>query len=141
MASLLVAEPVSLPPRVDGHATPDVPPSSEGPGTEQVTIPKRYLQELFDLAVNSMDFGSGYWDNDDVVTGRAVAEVLGVDPATATPSEFRKYFAHPFEKRDHSKFFPSHFVVLCRACTELEEHVAHHGVSLGVTRPEDVLEG
>lgn len=111
---------------------------------EMVTLPKRLLEELFDLAVNSTGFGSGYWDNDDVVTSRAVAEILGVDPAEATPRDFRKYFAHDFAPYldSHGRPRPGFFggEPRCQHCNAAEDHVVHHGVSLGVHRSEDVVE-
>jgi hypothetical protein len=48
-------------------------------------IDKVTLQGLFDIAVGSMDFGSGFLDIDDVKVLRKVAELLGVDPSEGTP--------------------------------------------------------
>ena len=53
-----------------------------------VTIDREVLQKTFDTAVNSMDFGSGFLDDDEVTALRACAEVLGVDPMVATPQNF-----------------------------------------------------
>ena len=53
------------------------------------------LRALFDVAVSSMDFGSGFLDDEEVAYLREVAGILGVDPAEATPANFRcKYRRH-----------------------------------------------
>jgi hypothetical protein len=53
------------------------------------------LRALFDIAVSSMDFGSGFLDDEEVARLREVAELLGVDPMAATPENFRcKYRGH-----------------------------------------------
>jgi hypothetical protein len=64
---------------------------------EQVTIPKLTAQILFDALVQSMDFGSGFLDTEEVEALRAMAVVLGVDPAQATPAEFTARYPHTFK--------------------------------------------
>ncbi|MDG4792712.1 hypothetical protein [Micromonospora sp. WMMD1082] len=59
-------------------------------GTEDLRI-------LFDAVCNSLDFGSGFLDTEEVEALRRLAETLGVDPMVATPSEFRAQYAHDFE--------------------------------------------
>lgn len=54
------------------------------------------LRALFDLAVNSLDFGSGFWDREDTEVARRVAVLLGVDPMVATPSLDRRNYPHGF---------------------------------------------
>ncbi len=44
---------------------------------------------VFDVAVRSMDFGSGFLDDEEVSLLRRAARLLGVDPMEATPSNFR----------------------------------------------------
>lgn len=61
---------------------------------EMVTLPREALRALFDLAVNSMNFGSGFWETADTDTARAVAVVLGLDPMEATPSNHRANYEH-----------------------------------------------
>ena len=56
---------------------------------EQVTIDRSVLQMVFDAAVHSMDFVSGFLDGETVVALRAIAVLLGVDPMIATPPEFK----------------------------------------------------
>lgn len=51
-----------------------------------VTVNHETLQAVFDIAVNSMDFGSGFLEESDVVMLREVAVLLGVSPRIATPA-------------------------------------------------------
>ena len=53
---------------------------------------QKLARVLFDLAVNSADFGSGFMDDEDVAALREAAKVLGVDPMEATPSKFRCWY-------------------------------------------------
>jgi hypothetical protein len=58
-------------------------------------IDDEVLRALFDVAVHSMDFGSGGLDDEEVAHLRAVAVILGVDPAEGTPRNFLcKYRGH-----------------------------------------------
>lgn len=52
---------------------------------EEIAVPKPVLQVVFDTAVQSMDFGSGMLDKEEVDALRACAVLLGVDPRLATP--------------------------------------------------------
>ena len=70
-----------------------------------IEIERETLQVIFDLAVNSLDFGSGFWDSDETIVARKVARLLGVDPMLATPSAFRSHFSHNWEGRA----YPPHF--------------------------------
>lgn len=65
--------------------------------SEQITIPKETAQRLFDALVNSMDFGSGFLETDDVEALRGLAVALGVDPATGTPGPFKAKYPHAFD--------------------------------------------
>jgi hypothetical protein len=69
-----------------------------------VLVPLDDLQRLFDTAVNSMDFGSGFLDNEEVVTIRYFAKMLGVDPITATPGNFRKQFSHQYKPQTRTTY-------------------------------------
>jgi hypothetical protein len=59
---------------------------------EVIKIPRDVLQKTFDTAVGSMDFGSGFLDNEEVDALRAYAVLLGVDVAEATPEDFKKQY-------------------------------------------------
>lgn len=56
--------------------------------TETTTLPTEDLRALFDLAVGSLNFTSGFWDSDEVEAARRCATALGIDPIHATPREF-----------------------------------------------------
>lgn len=64
---------------------------------EMITIPKLTAQILFDALANSMDFGSGFLDTEEVEALRGLAVAIGVDPATGTPLEFQRDYPHVFE--------------------------------------------
>lgn len=55
---------------------------------ETTTLPTEDLRVVFDTAVGSLDFASGFLDNDEVLALQRVAVVLGVDPMKATPHNF-----------------------------------------------------
>lgn len=63
-----------------------------------LAIEKDVLQKVFDAAVYSMDFSSGFLDNDEVEALRKCAVVLGVDPRIATPRNFLATY-YPDEPR------------------------------------------
>lgn len=86
---------------------------------EMVTLTREQLRLIFDLAVGSMDFGSGFWYEEDVMAARAVAKILGVDPGEGTPTNFRSEFNHPLDGPD--------FRGLCRVCLEPPDHASHTG--------------
>lgn len=48
--------------------------------TGPVTVDSEDLRILFDLAINSLDFGSGWWDWEDKAAGQKIAIALGIDP-------------------------------------------------------------
>lgn len=65
-----------------------------------VFVRREALQAILDLAVGSMDFGSGYWDHEDIVAAREIATTLGVDPLDVTPSDYRGHFEHTFKAHE-----------------------------------------
>ncbi len=69
--------------------------------TVEMVIDRRLLQIVFDVAVESMDFSSGFLDDEEVDALREVAVVLGVDPMIATPENFKCKFdgKHDFSPR------------------------------------------
>jgi hypothetical protein len=52
-------------------------------------IDRDTLAKLFDIAVGSMNFTSGFLYDEDVLALRAVAELLGLDPMVGTPDNFK----------------------------------------------------
>jgi hypothetical protein len=61
---------------------------------DTITVDRELVQVVFDTAINSMDFGSGFLDQAEVEALRGLAVVLGVDPATATPRQFTCAMVH-----------------------------------------------
>lgn len=68
-----------------------------------VTLPLANLQILFDTAVNSMDWGSGFLDKEEIAVLRRVALILGIDPLTATPDN------HKCQYRGHHKWIVNYY--------------------------------
>jgi len=68
-----------------------------GTKADLIKLSKDDLQILFDVAVNSLDFSSGFLDNEEVEALRSVAKVLGVNPMIATPTNFHEQYTHGFE--------------------------------------------
>ncbi len=54
-----------------------------------VEVPRTVLQAVFDLAVGSMDFASGFFEDEDTEATRAIAVLLGIDPMLGTPRNHR----------------------------------------------------
>lgn len=54
----------------------------------EITLPMDEARKVFDTAINSMDFGSGFLDNDEVEALRKFAVRIGINPMHATPSNF-----------------------------------------------------
>lgn len=66
-----------------------------------VSLPFTDLQALFDIAVGSMNFTSGFLDSDEVAVLRRVAVAIGVDPMVGTPREFATQFPHDYKEEDY----------------------------------------
>jgi hypothetical protein len=64
------------------------------PMGDEMRIDRELVQVVFDTAINSMDFGSGFLDEAEVLALRGVAAALGVDPAVATPRQFACKMVH-----------------------------------------------
>jgi hypothetical protein len=81
--------------------------------TDAVQIDRTVLQIVFDVAVNSMDFGSGCLVDEDVEALRAVAVLLEVDPMLATPDNFKCKYAG--EHKLWGSELPK-YANMCRLC-------------------------
>lgn len=79
------------------------------------------VQMLFDLMVHSMDFGSGFLDDDEVEALRRVAEQLGVEKDVATPSEFKHKYPHEFKPKSWDS-------TRCEKCDRAEDWKAHQPI-------------
>lgn len=64
--------------------------------TGMVLMPRGNVQEMFDIIVGSLDFGSDFLDQEQIEMLRSVAETLGLNPMAATPSKYSKSFPHAF---------------------------------------------
>ena len=62
-----------------------------------ITLPRALVMTVFDIATESMDFGSGFLDEEEVLALRALAEALGVDPLLATPRNLKCRFTGTHE--------------------------------------------
>lgn len=71
----------------------------------KITLAPEDAKALFDIAVGSMDFGSGFLDNEEVDILRAFAVKLGLDPMEATPSNFRKTYPHAFRAEEPGPYW------------------------------------
>ena len=93
----------------------------------KIEIELELLKNLFDLAVGSMDWGSGFWDDEDTACGRAVAELIGVDPIVATPYTYRDRFRHTYTQYDPALThpFPETWANRCRYCNSPREAEIH----------------
>jgi len=90
-----------------------------------VEVPLDDLQKLFDTAVNSMDFGSGFLDHDEVLTLRMFARILDVEPMTATPDNFRKQFPHQYKPQMRTVYDWTVLDHFERAKTKRDEEVCY----------------
>ncbi len=76
-----------------------------------VAVPTEDLRTMFDIAVGSLNFVSGFLDSDEVDVLRRVAVQIGVDPMAGTPKEFALRTAHP-----HTPEYPSWSTGPCKWC-------------------------
>jgi hypothetical protein len=81
--------------------------------TTPVTVTIGMLQALLDAISGSLDFGSGFLNNEEVEVMRAVAGLIGVDPDRVTPPEYmclyRGFHTFPESRRGGERPF-------CRSC-------------------------
>lgn len=61
---------------------------------DDVTVRRGDLRAILDVATQSMDFGSGFLDNEQVEVLRGIAVLLGLDPVVATPFNFRELYGY-----------------------------------------------
>lgn len=69
-----------------------------------IPVERETLRAIFDLAVNSLNFGSGFWDSEETNAARAIAGLIGVDPMEATPPDLRKHYAHAWKAQERVDF-------------------------------------
>lgn len=71
---------------------------------EPLLVPVELLRAVFDIATNSLDFGSGFLDDEDVEQLRAVARILEVDPWLATPDNHKPAYCFERTGRDDHEY-------------------------------------
>ncbi len=101
--------------------------------TEQgpFTVPEDIAKAVFDVAVGSMDFGSGFLDNEEVDALRAFARLIGIDPINATPSSFRDGYVHEYKPIERQYWTGTErgyeTKIVCEWCLGNAAAIAHHG--------------
>ena len=56
---------------------------------ETVLVRVGDLRALLDTATMSLDFGSGFWDEEQTEVARKIARTLGIDPSVVTPPNMK----------------------------------------------------
>src|SRR4051812_17657551 len=64
---------------------------------ELIEVRKGDLRALLDVATTSMDFGSGFLNDEEVEIIWKISDVLGVDKKLTTPDNYRCKLAHGHE--------------------------------------------
>lgn len=84
-----------------------------------VAVPLETAQAVFDIAVGSMNFGSGFLDKEEVDDLRAFAELLGIDPMEATPYNHKYGYCPGHKWREYEEVWnliPNQIVSRCEIC-------------------------
>lgn len=94
--------------------------------TPVVQVPTEDLKALFDIAVGSLNFSSGFLDSEEVEVLRRTAVLIGVDPMVGTPKEFALRMPHPFASEDPGTLerYPN-LRDCCRYCDRREREAPH----------------
>ena len=74
---------------------------------DMLTIRKGDLRALLDMVTGSMDYGSGFLNNEDIEILRKAARVLGINPDEVTPTQHvcqyrgtHQWVKNPWKRRD-----------------------------------------
>lgn len=92
--------------------------------TPVTQVPTEDLKALFDIAVGSLNFGSGFLDSDEVEVLRRIAVLIGVDPMVGTPKEFAKQYPHTYQERPKT-WPPSAWADRCDHCDHVADNPIH----------------
>lgn len=91
-----------------------------------VLLPIDQVRHLFDLVVGSMDFGSGFLDDEDIDLLRTIAVRLGVDPDTATPRDWKHKYPHAYQAPAGADGYYGYLVVdRCTHCMRARAFPCH----------------
>lgn len=90
---------------------------------EAIIVPTELLRAVFDIAVGSAGFGSGFLDQEEVDHLRACAVALGIDPLKGTPDNLKCQYIGGHEwVSDTLPFSPfadrKDYCNRCRSCRE-----------------------
>jgi hypothetical protein len=77
---------------------------------------KEHWKVVFDIATNSLDFGSGFLDDEEVEALRAAAVDLGVDPMEATPHDFKGQYCPGHQPKTHIAPVGGRTITRCEIC-------------------------
>jgi hypothetical protein len=80
-----------------------------------VLMPRGNVQEMLDIIVGSLDYGSGVLDQQQIEALRAAAELLGLDPMSATPSEYSKSYPHVYKAYFNTRI--NKVATVCKWCS------------------------
>ncbi len=89
-----------------------------------IALDPEVLKIVFDIAVGSMDFGSGFMEEDDVIALRAYAEAIGVDPILATPNNHKCRFlrgGHDWKPSEAAHRYMNRNWEICSRCKAARE--------------------
>lgn len=81
----------------------------------KVELPFEDARALFDMVCNSMDFGSGFLETNDVTVMRRLAVIIGVDPTLGTPRAFATQYPHAYQSTKMN----------CGHCRRIEDDPIH----------------
>ena len=91
---------------------PDFEPTYNEDDT--VSVRKGDLRAVLDVATQSMDFGSGFLDNEQVKALRKAAEILGIDQLIVTPANFVCQYKGRHEWREFEGRTTRWYCAICR---------------------------
>lgn len=77
-----------------------------------VVMKREHARIIFDALHSSLDFGSGFLDDDAVEALRALAVLIGVNPTEGTSSEYQSQYVHHF----NGEHGPKHDPATCWDC-------------------------
>lgn len=98
--------------------------------SDKILVDRKLLQDLVDICVGGMDFGSGFLDREQSDSLVAAAQLLDIDPLTVVQStDLCSYyaqlnnlpFAHNWGEWQDSKYRNNNKYRTCSRCTAVEQ--------------------
>lgn len=93
----------------------------------ELIIRTELLKIIFDVAVESLDFDSGFLCNEEVEALREIAIMLEIDPDVGTPHNFKcQYGYHDFMKEDLIAYNSTNVIIIikkgeCSMCRKIQD--------------------